>query len=182
MAAQSLMHACTSSRSGGRLSHSATLVSICRTAAACLSHCMAVSQILLSLPSSVSKWLVKASRAPLSPVTSTPWHARTHTLEDAQAVPGFPQTSNLSRDQAAAKRQAPSGRPLRTVSLREHPAEVGIWTANYQALVDHDEPVDLFAPGAYVKGRRIFLPTCGHSGTLLGAHAPFPVMLSPATG
>ena len=45
----------------------------------------------------------------------------------------------------------------------------GIWIANYQALPANKEPIDLTAPGAYYTGRKIFLPTCGHRGTLLGA-------------
>ncbi|KAG1676826.1 hypothetical protein FOA52_010335 [Chlamydomonas sp. UWO 241] len=53
----------------------------------------------------------------------------------------------------------------------------GIWTANYQALRDTDEPVDLTAPGAYVVGRRIFLPTCGHAGTLVDD-----IQVTPPTG
>lgn len=48
----------------------------------------------------------------------------------------------------------------------------GIWIANYQAL-PYDpvtfSPVDLTAAGELRVGRTIFLPTCGHRGTLLGA-------------
>ena len=47
----------------------------------------------------------------------------------------------------------------------------GIWIANYQALPANKEPIDLTARGAYYTGRKIFLPTCGHRGTLLGAQS-----------
>ncbi|GAX77298.1 hypothetical protein CEUSTIGMA_g4744.t1 [Chlamydomonas eustigma] len=57
----------------------------------------------------------------------------------------------------------------------------GIWIANYQALKpgrsasnnsynnsdrSSERWVDLTAPGQYTVGRKIFLPTCGHAGTL----------------
>lgn len=41
----------------------------------------------------------------------------------------------------------------------------GIWIANYQALPNNG--TDLTAPGQFVVGKMIYLPTCGHSGVII---------------